>query len=149
VKAKLLNEDGQRTFALVFDTDDEVADGLLEFAREHGIESAQLTGIGALRDVTFAFFEWTTKEYEDLQLDEQVEVLTLAGDIAVKDGEPALHAHLVVGKRDGTAHGGHLVRAHVRPTLEVILVESPSFLRREIDAETGLPLIRIDDDGNE
>jgi uncharacterized protein len=144
VKAKLLNEDGQRTFALVFDTDDEVAEGLLEFAREHRIESAQLTGIGALRDVTFAFFEWTTKKYEELRLDEQVEVLTLAGDIALEDGEPALHTHLVVGKRDGTAHGGHLIRAHVRPTLEVILVESPTYLRREIDAETGLPLIRID-----
>jgi uncharacterized protein len=144
VKTKLLNEDGQRTFALVFDTDDEVADGLLKFAREQRIESAQFTGIGALRDVTFAFFEWSTKEYEELRLDEQVEVLTLAGDVALKDGEPALHAHLVVGKRDGTAHGGHLIRAHVRPTLEVILVESPTHLRRAIDAETGLPLIEIE-----
>jgi predicted DNA-binding protein with PD1-like motif len=54
-----------------------------------------------------------------------------------------LHAHVVVGKADGTAHGGHLLAAVVRPTLEVILVESPRHLQRRHDAETGLALIRV------
>jgi len=70
-------------------------------------------------------------------------VLSLLGDIALADGKPKLHAHVVLGKRDGSAHGGHLLEAHVRPTLEVILTESPSHLERVHDPETGLPLIRI------
>lgn len=61
----------------------------------------------------------------------------------MKSGRPQLHAHVVVGKSDGSAHGGHLLSARVRPTLEVVLVESPAYLRRETDEETGLALIRI------
>jgi predicted DNA-binding protein with PD1-like motif len=71
-------------------------------------------------------------------------VLTLAGDIALKDDEPQLHAHVVVGKADGTAWGGHLLEGHVWPTLELVLVESPAELQRRVDQETGLPLIKIE-----
>jgi hypothetical protein len=60
-----------------------------------------------------------------------------------KEKKPRLHAHVVVGKRDGTAHGGHLLQARVRPTLEVILTESASYLARRHDPESGLALIRF------
>jgi uncharacterized protein len=50
----------------------------------------------------------------------------------------------VLGRRDGTAHGGHLLEAHVRPTLEVMLTESPVQLRRVFDPGVGLALIEID-----
>jgi predicted DNA-binding protein with PD1-like motif len=74
---------------------------------------------------------------------EQVEVASLIGDVAESpSGGPALHIHLVVGKRDGSAMAGHLGEAHVRPTLEVILTESPIHLRKVKDAETGLALIQ-------
>ena len=78
-----------------------------------------------------------------IPIHDQVEVLSLVGDIALKDGQPTVHAHVVVGKADGTAYGGHLMEAHVRPTLEVILVESPNFLQRTMDPESGLALIDI------
>jgi len=67
------------------------------------------------------------------------------GNIVVtKNGEHKLHAHVVVGKNDGTAHAGHLLEGYVWPTLEVVLIESPENLRRKLDQETGLPLISID-----
>jgi len=74
-------------------------------------------------------------------IQEQVEVLSLIGDIALDDGEPKVHAHVVVGKSDGTAHGGHVLEAHVRPTLEVVLTESPRHLRKRFDPESCLALI--------
>jgi hypothetical protein len=74
---------------------------------------------------------------------EQVEVLSLNGDIALDGAEPKVHAHTVLGRRDGSTVGGHLLEAHVRPTLEVILVESPGYLRKTCDRETGLALIDI------
>jgi uncharacterized protein len=145
VKEKLLHEEsGQRTFAVVFDTGDEVATGLLAFAKEKGLAASHFTAIGAFSDVTFGFFDLGTKDYQKLQINEQVEVLSLIGDIALSKGEPKVHAHVVVGKADGTAHGGHLMEAHVRPTLEVFVVESPERLVRKIDDETGLPLIDLD-----
>ncbi len=94
--------------------------------------------------MTLGYFDWDTKEYQKIPVREQVEVLSLVGDVALDEqGEPALHAHVVVGKSDGTAHGGHLLQAIVRPTLEVILVESPHYLQRHHDPESGLALIRV------
>ena len=84
------------------------------------------------------------KKYETpVDLDEQVELLSLIGDVAVKDGKPAVHAHVVVGRRDGSAHGGHLVEARVRPTCELVLTEAPVHLQKQIDPESGLALIHI------
>ena len=145
MKEKLLHdESGQKTFGVVFDTGDEVATGLLAFAKEKGLAASHFTAIGAFSDVTFGFFDLATKDYQKIQINEQVEVLSLIGDIALIKGEPKVHAHVVVGKADGTAHGGHLMEAHVRPTLEVFVVESPARLIRKIDDETGLPLIDLD-----
>jgi predicted DNA-binding protein with PD1-like motif len=144
VKAKLLHADGQKTYAIVFDGGDEVAAGLQAFARERGIAACHFTGIGAFRDVTLGFFDRARKDYRRIPVAEQVEVLSLVGDVALDRGAPKIHAHVVVGKADGTAHGGHLLEAHVWPTLEVVLVESPAHLRRRPDPESGLALIDLD-----
>jgi uncharacterized protein len=145
VKEKLLHEEsGQKTFAVVFDTGDEVTTGLVAFAKEKGLAASHFTAIGAFSDVTFGFFDLGTKDYQKIQINEQLEVLSLIGDIALSKGEPKVHAHVVVGRADGTAHGGHLLEAHVRPTLEVFVVESPERLIRKVDDKTGLPLIDLD-----
>src|SRR5215208_6994607 len=143
MEAKQIHEEnGQKTFALVFDTGDEVIAGLSSFAAENDLNAASNTAIGAFSDATLGYFDMERKEYKQIPVDEQVEVLSLIGDIAPKEnGEPQVHAHVVLGKSDGTTKGGHLLEAHVRPTLEVILTESPEHLRRRTDEETGLPLI--------
>ena len=141
---KLLHEEGgQKTFILVFATGDEVMAGLEAFAVEHALSAAHFTAIGAFSEAVLGYFEWQRKEYEQIPVQEQVEVLTLAGDIAVKeDGTPQVHAHVVLGTRSGDARGGHLIEARVRPTLEVVLVESPAHLRRRMDPEAGVALIQ-------
>jgi uncharacterized protein len=144
MKWKLLAKDGGRTFALVYETGDEVVSALTAFAREQQTRSAYFTAIGAFRDAVLAYFDWDTKQYKKIPVREQVEVLTLAGDIAWKDDqEPVVHAHVVVGRSDGSTRGGHLMEAHVRPTLELVLTESPRHLERKHDPESGLALIRV------
>ena len=138
---KLLYEGDERTFALIFQTGDEVISGLNAFAREMNLRASRLTAIGAFSDAVLGFFEWETKRYKPIPVREQVEVLSLTGDVAIGKEGPVVHAHVVVGKADGTAHGGHLMEARVRPTLEVILTEEPAHLRRRLDRESGLPLI--------
>jgi uncharacterized protein len=138
---KLLSENAERTFILVFDKGDEPMSELTEFAEEQGVSAAHLTGIGAFSDVTLGYFDRDAKEYEQIPLHEQVEVLTLAGDIALEEGKPKVHAHVVVGKRDGSAHGGHLLEARVWPTLEVVVSDSPAHLEKRFDPETGLALV--------
>ena len=136
---------GQKTFVVVLQTGEEVSSCLQEFVKAERIFAAQFTAIGALSDVVLKYYNWERKEYEENQIREQVEVASLIGDVAEgSSGEPAIHAHLVVGKRDGSAMAGHLGEAHVRPTLEVIVTESPVHLRKVEDPETGLALIHPD-----
>lgn len=144
MKHKLINDGSERSFALVFERDDEAMAALTRFARENRLEAARFTGIGAFSRAVLGFFDLARKDYQRLPIDEQVEVVSLVGDVARgPDGAAQLHAHVVVAKRDGSAWGGHLLEAHVQPTLEVMLVESPSQLQRCIDADTGLALIRL------
>lgn len=143
MRSKLLNDNGERTYALVFDVGDEVASGLAQFVEDHNFTASRFTAIGAFSDAVLGYFDWTTKEYERIPIDEQVEVLAMVGDVALDAGKPKVHAHVVVGLRSGHTRGGHLLQAHVRPTLEVILTESPGYLKREHDPESGLALIRI------
>lgn len=146
MKVRELDEtDGLRTFAVVFDDGDDPKAGLESFARDHGVTGAGLTAIGAFRRATLAYFSPDDMAYRDLPIDEQVEVLSLVGDIALDpDGDPTVHAHVVVGRSDGTARGGHLRAATVWPTLEVIVTETPEHLRKTVDDETGLALIDLD-----
>ncbi|HEX5585479.1 PPC domain-containing DNA-binding protein [Gaiella sp.] len=141
MKSKLLDDGPSKTYALVFDLGDEVMEGLEGFARAQGLDGAHFTAIGAFSDATLGYFDWERKEYLENDVPEQVEVLTLAGDVAENDGEPAVHAHVVLGRSDGSALGGHLLRAHVRPTLELILTETPAHLRKRHDDASGLALI--------
>lgn len=143
MRSKILNEAGERSFALVFETGDEPMSLLERFAREKNVTAARFTAIGAFREVVVGYFDWEKKQYLRIPIREQVEVLSLVGDVAIADKGPKIHAHVVLGKRDGSAHGGHLLEAKVRPTLEVVLTESPAVLVREHDAASGLALIRL------
>jgi predicted DNA-binding protein with PD1-like motif len=145
MKTKLLHEaDGKRTFAVILQTDDEAMRCLQEFAERERIGGAQVTAIGALRRAKLAYFDWETKAYDPIVVGEQVEVASLVGDIAIgPDGKPSIHAHAVLGRRDGSAIAGHLEEAHVRPTLEIIVTESPAHLCKAKDEESGLALIKL------
>ena len=137
-------EDEPKVFALIFETGDEIASVLQQFSKEQGLGGSNFQAIGALSYAKLGWFNWETKKYELASvLHEQVELLSLIGDIALKDGEPVVHAHAVVGRSDGTAHGGHLLEARVRPTCELILTESPIHLQKKLDPESGIALIQI------
>ena len=141
MKSTLLDATGPKTWALIFDKGDEPVAGLTAFAKAHELGAAHFTAIGAFSDVTLGYFDRAGKDYRKIPLREQVEVLSLIGDVALDKAEPKVHAHVVVGRADGEARGGHLLEAHVWPTLEVILMESPRHLRKRHDPETGLALI--------
>lgn len=144
MKAKVLSETaGERTTALVFDAGDEVMDELGRFVAAHGVTAARFTAVGAFERATLGFFDVAKRDYERIPVDQQVEVLSLIGDVATKDGQPAVHAHAVLGRRDGSACGGHLLEARVRPTLELMLVESAAVLRKSYRPEFGLALIDL------
>ena len=144
MKHQLLGSDaGVRKFAAVFDMEDDVLAALQQFCERENVTSAQLRGIGGFRASRVAFYNMETKTYEPIGVDEQVEVLSLLGNVAEYQGKPKIHAHCVLGHRDGRTTGGHLLAATVRPTLELLIEELPSRLHRVDRPEIGLPLIEL------
>jgi predicted DNA-binding protein with PD1-like motif len=144
MRTKLIHQssDGQRTYVVVLETGEEVAGQLKAFADREKLKAAQLTAIGAFSGAVLGYFDWEQKEYRRIPVNEQVEVAAFIGDIALsQDDERSLHVHVVLGRRDATALAGHLLEAHVRPTLEVILTEHPAHLHKRHDPESGLALI--------
>jgi predicted DNA-binding protein with PD1-like motif len=137
MQSKLVQQaDDQRTYVVILATGDEVMATLKQFAEREQLNAARFTAIGALSDAQIGYFDWQKKE--------QVEVASFIGDLAFTDkGERSLHAHVVLGRRDGSALAGHLFEAHVRPTLEIMLSENPAHLRKRLDPESGLALIDL------
>lgn len=130
-------------FVLVFETGDEVMEELASWSSDTGTTTASFTGIGALSEAEVGFFNSKIKGYARMPVLEQTEVLSIIGNISLAEGRPRVHAHVVLSRQDGSAIGGHLFSARVRPTLEVFLTVSPGDLTRTDDPESGLPLIDL------
>ena len=144
MRTKEIRENGRRVVVAVLDKGDEALSGITEAARNHNFDAAQITAVGAFAQAEVGYFDRDKRDYDHIRVDEQVEVLSLLGDIADKDGAPVVHAHAVLGRRDGSVVGGHLLSAQVWPTLEVILAEVAPALAKRVDPETGLALIDLD-----
>jgi len=141
-RSKVIQEGaGQKTYLIVFDKGAEVMAGLLQFAREHRLAGGSLSGIGAVSDASLAFFDRKKMEYLPIPVAQQAEVLALTGNLALREKQPFFHVHAVLGLPDGSTRGGHLVHAHVWPTLEVVLTTWTRSAQRTLDRETGLPLL--------
>jgi predicted DNA-binding protein with PD1-like motif len=144
MKSQVLHEShGEKTLILVFAAGDEVMATLQKFAQEQHFTAAHFSAIGAFQEATLGYFDWQQKDYRHIPVEEQVEVVSLLGDIAMGEkGQPKVHAHVVLGKSNGAAMAGHLLKAKVRPTLELILTQTPAHLQRKHDATSGLALIQ-------
>ncbi len=132
-----------RGFVVVFETGDDV---LMEFQRfivGEDIVSAELSGIGGFRRATLGYYDMDEKRYLPIEVDEQVEIVSLIGNVTLYQSAPRLHAHCTLGHRDGRTSGGHLLGGTVRPTLEVTVHELPARILRTDRPEVGIPLIDL------
>jgi uncharacterized protein len=135
--------DQPSTFVVILEPGEEAMSTLTAFARGQSLTASQITAIGAFERATLGYFDRDKRDYQPIPIERQVEVLSLIGDIVGEGDDLKLHAHVVVGRSDGSAHGGHLLEAIVWPTLEVVITETPTHLRRRFDPETGIALIVV------
>jgi uncharacterized protein len=144
MQSKLIFErEGLKTYALVYEKGEEFVSALEHFTEQHKLSASQFTAIGAFSDAVVGFFDRKEMDYLKIPVKEQVEVLSLNGNITLSDKGYKVHAHAVLGKADGSTIGGHILEAHVWPTLEVMVEESPKHLVRKTDPETGLALLDL------
>jgi len=138
------------TYVVRFEDGETFPDKFLEFLSAKGVAGGSFSGLGAMKWIRIAFFDVETLRYEDREFDEQMEVLTLVGNVALYEGQPLVHAHIALGRRDYSVLGGHLRAGIVRPTLEVTLHVSAESaradseaLQRSLDAVYGLPALNL------
>jgi predicted DNA-binding protein with PD1-like motif len=146
MKSAMISDDaGRRTRVVILDSGEDAFTSLTKFANDAGVTAASLTAIGAFQRATIGWFDFEKKTYKKIEVAEQCEVLSAVGDIAIgDDGKASLHLHVVLGLSDGSTRGGHLMSGTVRPTLEVVVIDTPATLRRKRKAEIGIALINLD-----
>ncbi|MFQ3456917.1 DNA-binding protein [Bradyrhizobium sp. UFLA01-814] len=143
MKSKLVSDaPSAQIHVVVLDSGEEAFGALTKFANDAKVTAASLSAIGAFERATVGWFDFASKSYRKIEIDEQCEVLCALGDIATgDDGKASLHMHIVLGLSDGSTRGGHLLAGIVRPTLEVVVTEAPARLRRRKRPELGIALI--------
>lgn len=138
---RTMQNDRHRVLVVVCDKGDDPVRVVTQAVREAGIRAAQVSAVGGFHSAELGYFDRNSREYERIPVAEQVEVLSLVGDVATRDGTPELHMHVVLGRRDGSTIGGHLLGGEVWPTLEVMVTEVGPELAKQFDPETGLVLL--------
>lgn len=148
MRSRLLTDHhGTRTFAVALASGEPLMESITRFAAEHGLAASEFTAIGAFASAKLALFDPDKRGYEEIPVDEQVELASLNGRITRPEGgegDPHLHVHCVVSRGDGSTIGGHLLEAEIRPTAEVFITDSPTELHRRTDPASGLPVLRPD-----
>jgi len=112
---------------------------LEEVAGHAGIVAARVSAIGALEDPTLGCYDLSSKTYSDRTFPGIWELLSLSGNISLRDGKPMLHAHASISGDDYRALGGHLVDAKIGVLLEAFIEPYPTALHRQMCDEIGLP----------
>ncbi|HKO46360.1 MAG TPA: PPC domain-containing DNA-binding protein [Polyangiaceae bacterium] len=136
--------DGSKEYALVLARGDEVMTALSDFARVEQVTAASFTAIGAVRAAEVGWFDFEKTKYKAMRHDDQLEVLSLVGDIGLSaDGRATVHAHATLGRESGRAFGGHLIAATVSPTLEVFVTTYPKPLKKRLDPKDDVELFQL------
>ena len=145
MKSKLVAGNPAPVHVVILDSGEEAFASLTKFANEAKLSAASLTAIGAFEQATIGWFDLASKSYRKIEVNEQCEVLSAIGDVALgDDGKASLHVHVVLGLSDGSTRGGHFLSGIVRPTLEVVLTEAPAKLRRRKRPDLGIALVDLD-----
>lgn len=131
-------------YFLRLDPEEKIVQSLLEFIENHDIPSGFFMGVGAVKDATLRYFDQQTKEFVEMEFVEGMEVTALTGNISTMSGEPYIHPHIVLGRRNFSTISGHLKEGTVGPTLEVVLVSGDEAIGRRFEPTIGLNIFSFE-----
>lgn len=126
---------------ITIDRTEEVFKTLISFANETKIQSAWFQGIGAASNLLISYYDLSKKQYIDKEINQEVEIISLTGNIASLKNEKVIHAHGVFSTKSFTTFGGHIKSLAVSATCEIYLSTIPLQIERERDEVTGLNLL--------
>ena len=131
------------TFVIRLEKGDDILPSLRRFAAKKRIGAGVFEGIGSLNTAKLGHYDFHTKNYKFEVFSEDLEILSLSGNIATMDNAPLPHAHVTLGKRDFSVIGGHLDEGSFANMVEIGLSSLPGKLVKSRDEEVGLNLLQL------
>ena len=122
----------------------EILSSLIKFAKEKNIASAVILGIGGVNKAEIGFFNLKTKEYDRKVLEEDLELVSLLGNLSYVDGEPFIHAHGTFGNAEYQGIAGHCFSLEISVTAEIHLIEFSKKIERSPDSTMRVNLLNLD-----
>ncbi len=130
-----------RPFILALNIGENLFEGILRCAVAANLKSASISGLGALDDVTVAYYNLETKSYQTKVFHGMYELISLHGNIAMLDGKHFIHIHAAIGDDQYRVFGGHIMDATVGPSAEITVLPLNTEIHRQYDDRTGLKLM--------
>ena len=122
---------------------EDIVESVKKFAQEENIRFGTVTGIGAVNKAKIGLFNTETKEYQSTILEEDMEIISLAGNITEMNGEPYIHLHIALANSEHNVKAGHLNMAVISATGEIIIEAIDGYVDREFDDDIGLNLLKF------
>lgn len=125
------------------ETGEEIVAAVAAFAADRKIDAGTVMGIGAAYGAVLGHFDRATREYQRGTFPDETEILSLSGNLAIRQGRPFPHLHATLGRRDFSTVGGHLFEARAGATCEIVIRPLAGYLQRVEDAVTGQFLLDV------
>lgn len=132
----------KRTIIGQIEKGSDLYDSITRIIRENDIRAGRVTGMGAVQRAKLAYYDQTAMKYSEIVLDEPMEIVSMYGNISIRDGKPFAHVHVVLSDEKGNGKGGHLLPGDTPVFACEVAVEEfdgPELVRT-VDERTGLAL---------
>ena len=129
-----------REILIRLDDGDELVSCIKAVCKKEKVVSAFVSGIGAARKAELAHYDTKERKYNVKKFEGMLEIVSLNGNVATLDGEPATHLHICISRHDYSTLSGHLMSAEIYPTCEIFLLPYEAGITRKHDEKTGLNL---------
>lgn len=125
------------------DKGEEILQQVEKLAKAEDIKLAEVSALGAVGDFTAGVFDVDEKKYHSNDFKGNFEIVSLTGTINTMDGEFYAHLHMSAGDEKGHVFGGHLNRAVVSATCEMVINVIDGSVDRKFSDEIGLNLLKF------
>jgi hypothetical protein len=124
-------------------TGEEIVGAVAAFAWDQRIDAGSVAAVGSAYGVTLGYFDRATREYVRREIAGDLEIVSLLGTIALKEGKPFPHLHATLSDRECRAVAGHLLEARAAATCELVVRSLGGYVTRTKDEATGLFLLDL------
>lgn len=131
------------TIVVRIDRGEEILEAVRELAERESIRLASISALGAVNEFTVGVFNTAEKKYYANEFSGAFEIVSLTGTINTMDGEFYCHLHMSAGNDKGEVFGGHLNRAVISATCEMIVTVIDGEVDRYHDDDVGLNLFEL------